>query len=98
MKTKFKNEKILQTLFAGKGGKQYFGKQVVMIGNKATILPADRKKATKLIENLEKQYPGEIPQLAFIPRPETYIFRFFETFKTLFDDKKNNNFSKTEII
>lgn len=72
-KTESKNEKLLQTLFSGKEGKKYFGKHVVIIGGKATILPSNREKATKLIEKLEDKYPGEIPQLAFIPRPETYI-------------------------
>lgn len=72
IKTYSKNKKLIQTLFSGKKGKKYFGKHVVIIGNKATILPSDRKKATKLIEKLEAQCPSEIPQLIFIPRPETY--------------------------
>ncbi len=67
------NEKLLQTLFSGGKGKRYFGKHVVVIGGKATILPSNDQQATQLIEKLEGRYPGQTPQLVFIPRPETYI-------------------------
>jgi len=67
------NEKLLQTLFSGKKGKKFFGKHVVVIGGKATILPSNDQQAARLIEKLEEQYPGQTPQLVFIPRPEIYI-------------------------
>lgn len=73
LKTQIENEELLQTLFSGKMGKKYFGKHVVIIGGKATILPSDREQASALIETLGKKYPKEIPQLVFVPRPETYI-------------------------
>lgn len=73
IQTKSKNEKLVQTLFSGRMGKKYSGKHVVIMSGSATILPSDRKQASKLIETLEKKYPREIPQLIFVPRPETYI-------------------------
>ena len=68
-----KNEKLVQTLFSGKMGEKYFGKHVVIMGGKIVILPSDRKQASALIETLAKKYHKEIPQLVFVPRPETYI-------------------------
>jgi len=68
-----KNEKLVQTLFSGKMGEKYFGKHVVIMGGKIVILPSDRKQASALIETLAKKYRKEIPQLVFVPRPETYI-------------------------
>ena len=72
-KTRANNDRLLRTLFSGQKGKRYFGKHVVIIGGKATILPSDRKRATELIEKLEERHRGEVPQLLFVPRPETYI-------------------------
>ncbi|MFH1890986.1 MAG: hypothetical protein ABIJ91_05510 [Candidatus Kuenenbacteria bacterium] len=67
-----KNEQLIQTLFSGKKGKKYFGKHVAVVADKVLLLPNDSHKATELLDNLEVKYK-EIPELVFVPKPETYI-------------------------
>lgn len=67
------NETILKTLFSGKMGKKYLGKHVVIVNGRAFILPPENKRAKVFMEKLKKQNPKQIPQIVFVPRPETYI-------------------------
>ncbi|MBI4130656.1 hypothetical protein HY468_05035 [Candidatus Roizmanbacteria bacterium] len=67
------NEKIVNKLLSGKAEKKYFGKQVVVMGGTAHILPESDEDSKKLVDQLEKKYPKQIPHLLFVPRPETYI-------------------------
>lgn len=66
-------EHLIHALLSGKLGKQYEGKHVVVIGGKAEILPTDKKARRELLTRLRAAYPGEIPELVFVPRPEMYI-------------------------
>jgi hypothetical protein len=64
---------LVDTLLSGIAEEKYQGKQVVVIGGQIFILPEDDRKATALVDNLEKKYPNQIPHLIFVPRSETYI-------------------------
>ena len=71
-----KNKQLVDTLLSGAADEQFQGKQVVVIGGKTFILPENDTESARLVETLEKQYPGETPHLVFVPRPETYILIF----------------------
>ena len=66
------NDQLIQALFSGKKGKKYFGKHVAVVGGNVLLLPSDSHKAAELIDNLEVKHK-EIPELVFVPQPETYI-------------------------
>lgn len=68
-----KNNRLVDALLSGVAEEKFQGKQVVVIGGQAHILPEDDTQSARLVEKLEKKYPGEIPHLVFVPRPETYI-------------------------
>lgn len=67
------NEELEERFLSGQAPKQYQGKEVVIIGGKAHILPADDRQAAALVDKLEVKYPQQIPHLVFVPRPGAYI-------------------------
>lgn len=71
--SKDKDNQLVEKLLSGMAEEKYQGKQVVVIGGQAFILPEDDNKAVNLVEGLEKKYPNQIPHFIFVPRPETYV-------------------------
>lgn len=72
------NQKLIEKLLSAAVEEKYYGKQVVVIGGEARILPEDDRESVKLVEKLEEKYPNQIPHLVFVPRPETYILVRYE--------------------
>ena len=68
-------EQLIQALFSGKKGKKYFGKHVAIINGHVMLLPVNPQEASTLLDRLETKYQ-EIPEIVFVPRPETYILTF----------------------
>lgn len=66
-------EDIIHALLAGKRGREYEGKHVVIIGEYVEILPTNKESRRALLNRLRDKYPGEIPEFVFVPRAETYI-------------------------
>ena len=66
------NEQLIQALFSGRKGKKYFGKHVAIVQGKVLLLPVNPQEASTLLDRLETEYQ-EIPELIFVPKPETYI-------------------------
>ena len=71
---KDRTKDLVDKLLSGDVAEKYHGKQVVIIGDTSVILPNDDNKAARLVERLEKKYPGQIPHLVSVPRPETYTY------------------------
>ena len=71
--TNTKDVQLVDKLLSGAVEEKYQGKQVVVIGKRVFILPENDNKAVRLVEDLEKKYPNQIPHLIFVPRPETYV-------------------------
>lgn len=51
---------------------RYRGKHVIVIKNKVFTAKTG-KEANKVLDRLEKQYPGEIPAITYIPKTDTLI-------------------------
>ncbi len=62
---------LVDRLLSGNAEAKYQGKQVVLIGDQMAILPDDDQEAATLVEELEQQYPDQVPHLVSVPRPET---------------------------
>jgi len=67
-----KPEQLVEKLLSGQAEEKYRGKQVVVIDERVFVLPEDDRESAALIEDLERQYPDQIPHLVFVPRSETY--------------------------
>lgn len=70
---KTQDDKILTNLLSGKAAKRYEGKQVVIIGGEAHILPRSDKKSKETINSLINKYPNTTPTITFVPKHGTYI-------------------------
>lgn len=70
---KMQNDKILTNLLSGKAAKKYEGKQVVICGGEAYILPTDDSKSKELLNKLIAKYPKIKPTITFVPKHGTYI-------------------------
>ncbi|MBI5123557.1 hypothetical protein HZA75_06890 [Candidatus Roizmanbacteria bacterium] len=51
---------------------QYQGKHIILIANQVFTAKTG-KTANKILDRLEKKYPGEIPALTYIPKADTLI-------------------------
>ncbi len=67
------SNRTIAALLAGKLGKKYQGKQVVVIGDEVHIIPKTKIEATKLFKKLDKKAPNQTPAIVYVPRPEAYI-------------------------
>ena len=54
------------------GNPKYKGKHIVVIGKKI-FTARTGNEANKLLDKLEKQYPGETPAITYIPKEDTLI-------------------------
>ena len=65
--------KILASLLSGKVAKKYQGKQVLIVGKKIYILPANDQKAADFVNSLLAKKPQITPTITFVPKQGTYI-------------------------
>ena len=54
------------------GNPRYKGKHIIVIGGKVFTAQTG-KKASKILDKLEKKYPKEIPEITYIPKADTLI-------------------------
>ena len=66
-------DQTITNLLAGKMGKKYEGKQVVIIGGEVYILPDNDQKSARFLNELVKKNPKSTPTIAFVPKKGSYI-------------------------
>lgn len=66
-------DKIIEDLLSGAAGEEFQGKQVVVISETVYVLPEDDKKSAEMVERLEREHPGKIPHLVYVPQPEALV-------------------------
>jgi hypothetical protein len=64
---------IVNKLYAGRLGKKYIGKEVVVMKGEVHILPKDENKARDFLYKLMADNPGVTPWIINVPRPGLYI-------------------------
>lgn len=67
-----KDEKIIAALLAGKVGKKYEGRGVVVCDGKIYPLPKDDEKAGKFFDQIIADNPTVTPTITFVPKRINY--------------------------
>ena len=81
-------DKLMEQAF---GNPKYRGKHVIVIGGQI-FSAATGKQAQKILEDVNKKYPKEIPIITYIPKSESLFLlgsqNFMEDFKVVFENHK----------